>query len=99
MHFNQEMLDYRNGYSRNKYFWCGNGALEGHWTSYEVTKPCFGVCPLKVRRVLDSITNIKIIENITIIYKYYYYLSRDMMSKNISSNLAVISLLLTSHNN
>ena len=27
---NQEMLDYKNGYPRRKFFWCGNGALEGH---------------------------------------------------------------------
>ena len=30
MHSNQEMLDYRNGYSRNNIFWCGNSVLEGH---------------------------------------------------------------------
>ena len=30
MHSNKEMLDYRNECSQIKYFWCGNGALDGH---------------------------------------------------------------------
>ena len=30
MHSNQEMLDYKNRNPRKKFFWRGNGALEGH---------------------------------------------------------------------
>ena len=30
MHSNQEMLDYKNKNALRNFFWCGNGALEGH---------------------------------------------------------------------
>ena len=30
MHSNQKMLDNRNECTQKNYFWCGNGALDGH---------------------------------------------------------------------
>ena len=53
MHSNQEMLDYKNRNPRRKFFWCGNGALEGHYNlptkSFGLDR--FGVCPLNIIKV------------------------------------------------